>query len=61
MNRIVTCLTASIFSIVIGGSAIAVELPYTGNGDPLGLTSSKCSPRATKVPYTGLGDPDDLI
>src|SRR5688572_18625132 len=34
MNCIVAILTASVLSAVIGGSAFAVEVPYTGNGDP---------------------------
>jgi hypothetical protein len=72
MNRIVAILTASVLSAVIGGSAFA-EVPYTGNGDPLGLTSST-SPAAVReaafetaaavyveVPYTGNGDPRSLI
>ena len=74
MNRIVATLTASVLSAVIGGSAFA-EVPYTGNGDPLGLTNSNStSPAAVReaafetaaavyveVPYTGNGDPRSLI
>ena len=70
MNRTLITVAAAVLASVIGGSAFAVELPYTGNGDPAGLTSSK-SPAAllmdafetaaialyVEVPYTGNGDP----
>jgi hypothetical protein len=67
MNRIVATAAASILATVIGTAAFAVELPYTGNGDPLGLTSSnkQAAPIAValqvEVPYTGNGDPLGLI
>jgi hypothetical protein len=74
MNRIVTSIAASVLATVIAGAAVAVELPYTGNGDPQGLTSS-ASPAALfeaafetaapalylEVPYTGNGDPKGLV
>jgi hypothetical protein len=75
MNRIITAFAASVLAAAIGGAALAIELPYTGNGDPMGLTSSNPAvvfegavalrtvdaSKGTQVPYTGFGDPDDLI
>ncbi len=71
MNRTVAKVAAYAVSTIIAGSALAVDLPYTGGrGDPLGLTSSnnharpeaacRAAPpsRHVEIPYTGgKGDP----
>jgi hypothetical protein len=72
MNRIIAIVTTSILSTLIGGSAFAAEVPYMGNGDPLGLTSSKrpaallevsfeTANSALEVPYSGNGDPMGVV
>ena len=72
MNRIVAIVTASVLSTLIGGSAFAAEVPYMGNGDPLGLTGSKSTAAlhgvsfdtanfALEMPYSGHGDPMGFV
>lgn len=70
MNRVLAIVSAIVVSALVSGHAVAVDLPYTGNGDPLGLTSSKGPDALIKttafaidfeVPYTGSGDPKSLV